>query len=84
MYGNAGARANPQSIINACFTLLKPNGVLVLSTMIWRPKITCFAVIGAEYLLRLLPRRGTRDYEKFVTPAELIVLLSVQAASVKI
>lgn len=61
---------DPQSIISACFTLLKPNGVLVLSTINRNPKSYLFAVIGAEYLLRLLPR-GTHDYEKFITPAEL-------------
>lgn len=61
---------NPQSIIDACFTLLKPNGVLVLSTINRNPKSYLFAVIGAEYVLRLLPK-GTHDYEKFITPAEL-------------
>ena len=61
---------DPQSIIDACFKLLKPNGVLVLSTINRNPKSYLFAVIGAEYVLRLLPR-GTHDYEKFITPAEL-------------
>ena len=61
---------NPQSIIDACFALLKPNGVLVLSTINRNPKSYLFAVIGAEYVLRLLPK-GTHDYEKFITPAEL-------------
>ena len=61
---------DPQSIIEACFTLLKPNGVLVLSTINRNPKAYLFAIIGAEYVLRLLPR-GTHDYEKFITPAEL-------------
>lgn len=61
---------NPQSIIDACFKLLKPNGVLVLSTINRNPKSYLFAVIGAEYILRLLPK-GTHDYEKFITPAEL-------------
>ena len=61
---------DPQSIIDACFKLLKPNGVLVLSTINRNPKSYLFAVIGAEYILRLLPR-GTHDYEKFITPAEL-------------
>lgn len=61
---------NPQSIIDACFQLLKPNGVLVLSTINRNPKAYLFAIIGAEYVLRLLPR-GTHDYEKFITPAEL-------------
>lgn len=61
---------NPQSIIDACFELLKPNGVLVLSTINRNPKSYLFAIIGAEYVLRLLPK-GTHDYEKFITPAEL-------------
>lgn len=61
---------DPQSIIDACFKLLKPNGVLVLSTINRNPKSYLFAVIGAEYVLRLLPK-GTHDYEKFITPAEL-------------
>lgn len=61
---------DPQSIIEACFTLLKPNGVLVLSTINCNPKSYLFAIIGAEYVLRSLPR-GTHDYEKFITPAEL-------------
>lgn len=61
---------DPQSIIDACFKLLKPNGVMVLSTINRNPKSYLFAVIGAEYILRLLPR-GTHDYEKFITPAEL-------------
>lgn len=61
---------DPQSIIDACFKLLKPNGVLVLSTINRNPKAYLFAVIGAEYVLRLLPK-GTHDYEKFITPAEL-------------
>ena len=61
---------NPQSIIDACFTLLKPNGVLVLSTINRNPKSYLFAIVGAEYVLRLLPR-GTHDFTKFITPAEL-------------
>lgn len=61
---------NPQSIIDACFALLKPNGVLVLSTINRNPKSYLFAIIGAEYMLRLLPR-GTHDFTKFITPAEL-------------
>lgn len=61
---------NPQSIIDACFKLLKPNGILVLSTINRNPKSYLFAIIGAEYVLRLLPK-GTHDYEKFITPAEL-------------
>lgn len=61
---------NPQSIINACFELLKPNGVLVLSTINRNAKAYLFAIIGAEYVLKLLDK-GTHNYNKFITPAEL-------------
>nr|WP_315041765.1 bifunctional 2-polyprenyl-6-hydroxyphenol methylase/3-demethylubiquinol 3-O-methyltransferase UbiG [uncultured Moraxella sp.] len=61
---------NPQLIINACFELLKPNGVLVLSTINRNAKAYLFAIIGAEYVLKLLDK-GTHDYNKFITPAEL-------------
>lgn len=61
---------DPQSIINACFELLKPNGLLVMSTINRNPKSYLFAIVGAEYVLRLL-ERGTHDFNKFITPAEL-------------
>lgn len=61
---------NPQSIIDACFSLLKPNGVLVMSTINRNFKSYLFAIIGAEYILRLLDK-GTHDFHKFITPAEL-------------
>lgn len=61
---------DPDSIIQSCFKLLKPNGVLVLSTINRNAKAYLFAILGAEYILRLLPK-GTHDYEKFITPAEL-------------
>lgn len=61
---------DPQSIINACFTLLKPKGLLVLSTINRNPKSYLFAIVGAEYILRLLDK-GTHDFNKFITPAEL-------------
>lgn len=61
---------NPQSIINACYQLLKPKGLLVLSTINRNPKSYLFAIIGAERILKLL-ERGTHDYHKFITPAEL-------------
>lgn len=47
---------NPQSIIDACFSLLKPNGVLVMSTINRNLKSYLFAIIGAEYILRLLDK----------------------------
>lgn len=61
---------NPSSIVQACFELLAPGGVCVLSTINRNPKSYLFAIVGAEYVLRLLDR-GTHDYAKFITPAEL-------------
>jgi len=61
---------DPSSVINACNALLKPGGHLFLSTINRNPKSYLFAIVGAEYLLKLLPR-GTHDYAKFIRPAEL-------------
>jgi 2-polyprenyl-6-hydroxyphenyl methylase/3-demethylubiquinone-9 3-methyltransferase len=61
---------DPASIVHACAALVKPGGRVFFSTLNRNPKSYLFAVIGAEYLLRLLPR-GTHDYAKFITPAEL-------------
>lgn len=61
---------DPASIIKACQTLLKPGGTAVFSTINRKPKSYLFAILGAEYLLRLVPT-GTHDYEKFIKPSEL-------------
>lgn len=61
---------DPAAIVKACFDLLAPGGVCVLSTINRNPKSYLFAIIGAEYVLRLLDR-GTHDYDKFITPSEL-------------
>jgi 2-polyprenyl-6-hydroxyphenyl methylase/3-demethylubiquinone-9 3-methyltransferase len=61
---------DPASIVHACAMLVKPGGKVFFSTLNRSPKSYVFAVIGAEYLLRLLPK-GTHDYAKFLTPAEL-------------
>lgn len=61
---------DPRSIIQACYELLQPGGHLFVSTINRKPKAWLFAVLGAEYLLRLLPR-GTHDYRKFIKPSEL-------------
>ena len=61
---------DPAAIVRACAALVKPGGHLFFSTLNRNPKAYLFAVLGAEYLLRLLPR-GTHDYAKFITPAEL-------------
>jgi 2-polyprenyl-6-hydroxyphenyl methylase/3-demethylubiquinone-9 3-methyltransferase len=61
---------DPASIIRACFTLVKPGGQVFFSTLNRNAKSYLFAIIGAEYLLQMLPK-GTHDYAKFITPAEL-------------
>lgn len=61
---------DPTSIINACFTLLKPGGSVYFSTINRNPKSYLFAIVGAEYVMRMLPK-GTHDYEKFIRPSEL-------------
>jgi len=61
---------DPSSIIKACTTLVKPGGLVFLSTLNRNPKAYIHAILGAEYLLQMLPK-GTHDYAKFITPAEL-------------
>ncbi|WP_349647888.1 bifunctional 2-polyprenyl-6-hydroxyphenol methylase/3-demethylubiquinol 3-O-methyltransferase UbiG [Candidatus Parabeggiatoa sp. HSG14] len=61
---------NPASVVTACHHLVKPNGHVFFSTLNRNPKSYLFAIIGAEYILRLLPK-GTHDYAKFIRPAEL-------------
>ncbi len=65
---------DPESIITAASHMLKPGGVLVLSTLNRNPKSFALAVLGAEYILRLLPR-GTHEYKKFVKPSEMAAVL---------
>ena len=60
----------PASTVDACARLVKPGGHVFFSTLNRNPKSYLFAVIGAEYILRLLPR-GTHDYAKFLKPSEL-------------
>lgn len=61
---------DPASIVRACSTLVKPGGHVFFSTLNRNPKAYLFAILGAEYLLRMLPK-GTHDYARFITPAEL-------------
>jgi 2-polyprenyl-6-hydroxyphenyl methylase / 3-demethylubiquinone-9 3-methyltransferase len=61
---------DPGSIINACATLCKPGGHLYFSTLNRNPKAYLFAIVGAEFILKLLPK-GTHDYAKFIRPSEL-------------
>jgi 2-polyprenyl-6-hydroxyphenyl methylase/3-demethylubiquinone-9 3-methyltransferase len=61
---------DPASVVRACATLCKPGGTLFFSTLNRNPKSYLFAIIGAEYILRLLPK-GTHEYAKFIKPSEL-------------
>lgn len=61
---------NPASVIRACATLCKPGGDLYFSTINRNPKSFAFAILGAEYVLQLLPK-GTHEYRKFIRPSEL-------------
>ena len=61
---------DPAAVVAACAALVKPGGRVFFSTINRNAKAYLFAVLGAEYLLRLLPR-GTHDYQRFITPAEL-------------
>jgi 2-polyprenyl-6-hydroxyphenyl methylase/3-demethylubiquinone-9 3-methyltransferase len=61
---------DPGSVVNACARLVKPEGKLFFSTINRNPKSYLFAIVGAEYVLKLLPK-GTHDYAKFIRPSEL-------------
>ena len=61
---------DPGSIVRACSTLVKPGGWVFFSTLNRNPKSFLFAIVGAEYILRLLPR-GTHSWRSFVRPSEL-------------
>lgn len=61
---------DPASIIKACATMVKPGGNVYFSTINRNPKSYLFSIVGAEYLLKLLPK-GTHDYDKFIKPSEL-------------
>jgi 2-polyprenyl-6-hydroxyphenyl methylase / 3-demethylubiquinone-9 3-methyltransferase len=61
---------DPGSVVHACATLLKPGGHAFFATLNRNPKSYLLAIIGAEYLLGLLPR-GTHDYAKLIKPSEL-------------
>ena len=61
---------DPSAIVAACMRLVKPGGRVFFSTLNRNPKSWLFAIVGAEYVLRMLPR-GTHDYQKFIRPSEL-------------
>jgi len=61
---------DPAAIVASCAALVKPGGHVFFSTINRNPKSWLFAIVGAEYVLRLLPR-GTHDHKRFIKPSEL-------------
>ena len=61
---------DPSSVVKACATLVKPGGHVFFSTINRNSRAFLFAIVGAEYLLNMLPR-GTHEYAKFIKPSEL-------------
>lgn len=61
---------DPSSVVRACATLVKPGGWVFFSTLNRNPKSFLFAIVGAEYVLGLLPK-GTHEYARFIRPSEL-------------
>lgn len=61
---------DPASVINACATLAKPGGHVIMSTLNRNPRSYLLAIVAAEYLMRMLPK-GTHDYKQFIRPSEL-------------
>ena len=61
---------DPSSVVRACAALVKPSGWVFFSTLNRNPKAFLFAILGAEYVLQLLPK-GTHEYAKFIKPSEL-------------
>ena len=73
---------DPSSVVAACAKLVKPGGWVFFSTINRNPKSFLFAIVGAEYVLGLLPR-GTHEYAKFITPSELSRFCRAAALDVK-
>ena len=66
--------AEPQAYLTACRQLLKPGGLMICSTINRNPKSFALAIVGAEYVMRWLPK-GTHEWHKFITPEELFALI---------
>ena len=62
---------DPESTVRACAQLARPGGWVFVSTLNRNPKAFLFAIVGAEYVLKMLPR-GTHEYDKFIRPSELL------------
>ena len=66
--------ADPQEFLTVCQTLVKPGGIMICSTLNRNAKSFAAAIIGAEYVMRWLPK-GTHEWNKFITPDELFAML---------
>jgi 2-polyprenyl-6-hydroxyphenyl methylase/3-demethylubiquinone-9 3-methyltransferase len=66
--------SDPLAYLTACQNLLKDNGLMICSTLNRNPKSFVMAIVGAEYVMRWLPK-GTHDWQKFITPDELYALI---------
>lgn len=66
--------SDPLAYLTACQNLLKDNGLMICSTLNRNPKSFVMAIVGAEYVMRWLPK-GTHDWQKFITPDELCALI---------
>lgn len=66
--------ADPLAYLTACQRLLKPGGLMICSTLNRNPKSFVMAIVGAEWVMRWLPK-GTHDWAKFITPDELVALI---------
>jgi 2-polyprenyl-6-hydroxyphenyl methylase/3-demethylubiquinone-9 3-methyltransferase len=73
---------DPASVIAAAGKLLKPDGLMFLSTLNRNPRSFALAVLGAEYILRMLPR-GTHEYRKFIKPSELAAVLRANGLQIR-
>ena len=69
--------ADPASFISACSQLVAPGGLLIVATLNRTAKSFAFAIVGAEYVLRWLPR-GTHDWRRFLRPSELAAMVRGQ------
>ena len=67
--------ADPQAYMSACASLVQPGGIMITSTINRNPKSYMMAIIGAEHIMRWLPK-GTHEWSKFITPDELFAMIS--------
>jgi 2-polyprenyl-6-hydroxyphenyl methylase/3-demethylubiquinone-9 3-methyltransferase len=68
--------ADPQAYLTACHDLLKSGGLMLCSTINRNPKSFAMAIVGAEYIMRWLPK-GTHEWSKFITPDELFKMIEI-------